>query len=150
MTLRLLLMKDNPLIFNLRHHTDLRQTLDPQTWTFHQKFVVEPIKKMGEFQERDIWTVLGILLTNTISIPIENGSTEVMGLFPKYAMMNHSCSHNTKTNIITDSPHAITVQLRARKRILNGEEITTRYLPPSKGKVYQDLHLGPRHLNSVE
>ena len=98
--------------------------------------------EMSEFEEGDIRQALGILLTNTITIPVGDGSTHIMGLFPQYAMLNHSCAHNAKTNIVPQckgSAHGITVELRARRKILRGEEITTRYLPINEGKLEIDL-----------
>ena len=104
---------------------------------------------MGEFDEGDIRRALGILLTNTITIPVKDGSTQIMGLFPQYAMLNHSCAHNAKTNIIPpckSSAHGMTVELRARRKINCGEEITTRYLPINEGEL--SFHFN-KELNDV-
>ena len=60
---------------------------------------------MTRLEREEIRQALGILLTNTLSISIEEGQ-EIMGLFPKYAMLNHSCQHNTVT--LTNIPGVTT------------------------------------------
>ena len=89
---------------------------------------------MSDFDESEIRQALGILLTNTITIPIEDEGTDIMGLFPKYAMLNHSCAHNAMTQCKSGA-QGITVEVRARRKIFCGEEITTRYLPTNEGKL---------------
>ena len=90
---------------NLQHNTELRQKCDPLSWKLHEKYVIEPLHEMTRLEREEIRQALGILLTNTLSISIEEGQ-EIMGLFPKYAMLNHSCQHNTVT--LTNIPGVTT------------------------------------------
>ena len=85
-------------------------------------------------EKEEIRQALGVLSINTLSISIEGGH-EIMGLFPQYAMLNHSCVHNTTTHILSDVDKGqFKVELKAKRKILKGEEITTRYLPILQGK----------------
>ena len=115
----------------LEHNTELRQKLDPTSWKLHEKYVVEPLHHKG-WEKEEVRQALGVLLTNTLSIGIEGGY-EIMGLFPQYAMLNHSCAHNTTTNISSDKKQ-FKVEVKAKRKIMRGEEITTRYLPILQGR----------------
>ena len=55
--------------------------------------------------------------------------TEGTVIYPTYPMMNHSCACNT---LYTISPETRVIEVRAKRRILRGEEISTRYIPPTK------------------
>ena len=103
------------------------------TWKIHQQFVLRPLLKMG-FQEDQIQHALGRLLVNTLTIDRPQKAS-IMGLFPHYAMLNHSCVHNTKS--IIDDPKSesdgrFAVRVIATEPISPGTEICTRYLPYNK------------------
>ena len=55
--------------------------------------------------------------------------TEGTVIYPTYPMMNHSCACNT---MYTISPTSRVIEVRAKRRIAMGEEISTRYIPPTK------------------
>jgi hypothetical protein len=136
--LRLLLKEDNlatsdPFAINLlEHHCDKRQREDSQTWKLHEHFVVKPILQvMDEFEERYIRETIGRLLVNTLTIGDDN---DIMGLYPKYALLNHSCRHNTRV-IKFPANDGFRIHVVARTRIAKGEPITTRYIPYTQGTV---------------
>ena len=150
-TLRLLLLlksrtSDDLRLVNLQDNSNLRQKCDPLSWKLHEKYVIEPLYEMTRLEREEIRHALGILLTNTLSISIEEGQ-EIMGLFPKYAMLNHSCQHNTVTltNIASvveggNTQRQFKVEVKAKRKIMKGEEITTRYLPVNQGMNYYMNH----------
>ena len=55
--------------------------------------------------------------------------TEGTVIYPTYPMMNHSCACNT---MYTINPTSRVIEVRAKRRISRGEEISTRYIPPTK------------------
>ena len=67
--------------------------------------------------------VTGILMTNTTSLQLRVAGVGV-GLYPLYAMGNHSCLPNTMTVVREDR----VLELVALTTISAGEEITSGYI----------------------
>ena len=100
------------------------------TWKIHQQFVLRPLLKIG-FQEDQIQHALGRLLVNTLTIDRPHKAS-VMGLFPHYAMLNHSCVHN----VLRFNCGRSTV-LVACQDIKEGEEVRNNYFLLSR---FEDIH----------
>ena len=62
-------------------------------------------------------------------VSLSQCDTEGTVIYPTYPMMNHSCACNT---MYTISPSTRVIEVRAKRRIVKGEEISTRYIPPTK------------------
>ena len=83
---------------------------------------------LGErFSSQEIHAANGRIMMNATSLELpEDGYGRGAGLFPVYSMMNTSCRNNTKSRVMPDHR----VQIRAKTRIRQGEEITNEYLKP--------------------
>ena len=62
-------------------------------------------------------------------VSLSQCDTEGTVIYSTYPMMNHSCSCNT---MYTISQESRVIEVRAKRRIVEGEEISTRYIPPTK------------------
>jgi hypothetical protein len=95
----------------------------------------EYLEKKNVFLESEIFTefyfrrVMGMFMSNTLTIRIEGGNMDGManngcGLFKIYSNLNHSCCCNT----VNQGGNIAEVSLYATENILEGTEITTSYL----------------------
>ena len=56
-------------------------------------------------------------------VSLSQCETEGTVIYSTYPMMNHSCACNT---LYTISPESRVIEVRAKRRIIRGEEISTR------------------------
>ncbi|XP_063848062.1 SET domain-containing protein SmydA-8-like isoform X2 [Scylla paramamosain] len=88
-----------------------------RNYFFLQEFSEEEI----DSSERTIHTVTGIMDVNALEIRL--AETEILGLFPTFAMMEHSCTPNTRHSFTEERR----VVLRAAVDIRRGEHLSTMY-----------------------
>lgn len=114
----------------LDHYEDSKEEND-EMWKFHKEFVSDFIRKIckqqDRFSELDVFRAIGILQTNASNLEFpDNNYGKGIGLYPIYAMMNHSCLSNTKNFKLADH----WIEVRAQVDIKAGEEITNQYVKP--------------------
>jgi hypothetical protein len=130
--LRLLLAKEsNPerweteVKFMESHNEERRQT---PIWENNQINVVEYLrsacKLAARFDEELIHTACSILEVNSFEVRCPNGSA-VQGLYPRTAIMSHSCVSNTSHCIINSENNRLI--LRTTVKIEKGSEIYITY-----------------------
>ena len=77
----------------------------------------------------DLRHVHGVLTTNGALLYLPPGYGRGMALYPRQALLNHSCLCNTTSQ---DFPQDRKVEIQARFPIKAGEEITTSYIRPTQ------------------
>lgn len=85
--------------------------------------------------EKSIHTITGIIDVNALEVRLEGG--DVLGLYPIFAMLEHSCTPNTKHTFTKDRQ----VVLRASVDIRRGEHISTMYTHVLWGTAARRDHL---------
>ena len=77
--------------------------------------------------------MIGILKTNGMKLEPHGNERGIAGvaLYPIYCLFNHSCTCNTNYVKFPDYH----LELRSQKPIQRGEEISTRYISATIGKV---------------
>ena len=88
-----------------------------RNYFFLQEFSEEEI----DCSERTIHTVTGI--TDVNALEIRMSETDILGLYPTFAMLEHSCTPNTRHSFTSERR----VVLRAAMDILRGEHLSTMY-----------------------
>jgi len=83
----------------------------------------------SRFEESELKRVFGIQTTNGANLQLPHGHGRGLGLYPIFALLNHSCMCNTET---LESREEHYVYLKARFDIKAGEEITTCYIKPNQ------------------
>lgn len=121
------------LTSSMEDHDEDRRVKEAETWQFQKKLIVDFIQQecaMGScYSEDQIRRATGVLMTNATSLQLPAYGYGVgIGLYPVYAMGNHSCISNTKT-FITPDHH---LEMRALTRIEAGQEITNQYMAADK------------------
>ena len=95
---------------------------------FHREHCVEFVRDVCEraedYSDQDILTMIGIMTTNGLDISLGKGYGELMGFYPVFSNLNHSCLANAKP--VKKRDH--TVEVRAKRGIRAGEEICIQYL----------------------
>ena len=95
---------------------------------FHREHSVEFVRDVCErtedYSDQDILTMIGIMTTNGLDISLGKGYGELMGFYPVFSNLNHSCLANAKP--VKKRDH--TVEVRAKRGIRAGEEICIQYL----------------------
>ena len=95
---------------------------------FHREHCVEFVRDVCErgedYSDQDILTMIGIMATNGLDISLGKGYGELMGFYPIFSNLNHSCLANAKPVKKRDQ----TVEVRAKRKIQAGEEICIQYL----------------------
>ena len=85
---------------------------------------------LPDYSEEYIRKVTGILMTNTTSLQLKVAGVGV-GLYPLYAMGNHSCLPNTRTVVREDR----VLELVALTTIMPGQEVSSGYITAQAGTV---------------
>ncbi|XP_071538254.1 uncharacterized protein [Panulirus ornatus] len=88
-----------------------------RNYFFIQEFPIEDI----DSSERSIHNITGIIDVNALELRLKE--SEVLGLYPNFAMLEHSCTPNTKHTFNKDRQ----VVLKAAVDIKRGEHISTMY-----------------------
>ncbi|XP_045617553.2 enolase-phosphatase E1 isoform X2 [Procambarus clarkii] len=88
-----------------------------RNYFFIQEFPIEDI----DSSEKSIHTITGIIDVNALEIRLKE--SEVLGLYPTFAMLEHSCTPNTKHAFAKDRQ----VVVKAAVDIKRGEHISTMY-----------------------
>jgi len=118
---------------SLLDHNRQRQQEQPELWAWEQEAMVEFLHSCGladRFTAEQIHSASGKILMNATSLEVP-GDTELgrwAGLYPIYSLMNTSCCNNTRSTVLPDN----TVEVRAKRRIRPGQEITNQYLKPDQ------------------
>ncbi|XP_064097940.1 uncharacterized protein LOC135209187 [Macrobrachium nipponense] len=102
-----------------------------RNYFFLQQFPVEDI----DSSEKSIHNMTGIIDVNALEIRLPE--SEILGLFPNFAMMEHSCTPNTK-HTFTDSRQVV---LKAAVDIKAGEHLSTMYTHILWGTLARRDHL---------
>ena len=76
------------------------------------------------FSEAEIQRMIGIMSVNSLGIDLGPDHGELMGFYPLFSNLNHSCLANSRPVKRPD----LGVEVRATRRILRGEEICFRYV----------------------
>ena len=114
-------------------HGAARRAEHAEVWRWEEETMVAWLRDtcgLGRvFTAEEIHAAHGRILMNATSLDLERWGGELgrgAGLYPVYSMMNTSCRNNTKSTVMADHR----VQIRAKTRIMPGEEITNEYLRP--------------------
>ena len=76
------------------------------------------------FTEAEIQRMIGIMSVNSLGLELGPDHGELMGFYPLFSNLNHSCLANTRPVKRPD----LSVEVRATRRISRGEEICFRYV----------------------
>ena len=88
------------------------------------EFVRDVCERGEDYSDQDILTMIGIMATNGLDISLGKGYGELMGFYPVFSNLNHSCLANAKPVKKRDR----TVEVVAKREIRAGEEICIQYL----------------------
>jgi len=110
-------------------HSEERKKSNPDLWHYHSEHSVDFVRDICEMEETwsedDIHEILGIMMVNSLDISKGAGYGELMGFYPVFSNINHSCISNSK--VIKDKT-SLKVEVRAKRDIKAGEEICFQYL----------------------
>ena len=90
------------------------------------------LSSLPDYTEEYIRKVTGILMTNTTNLQLRQAGVGI-GLYPLYAMGNHSCLPNTKTLVGRQEERVL--ELVALTTIYPGQEVTSGYITAQAGTV---------------
>ena len=76
------------------------------------------------FSEAEIQRIIGIMSVNSLGIDLGPEYGELMGFYPLFSNLNHSCLANSRP---VKKPN-LSVEVRATRRISRGEEVNFRYI----------------------
>ena len=109
-------------------HAEQRGEKNAELEEYHREHCVEFVRDVCErgedYSDQDILTMIGIMETNGLDISLGKGYGELMGFYPVFSNLNHSCLANAKP--VKKRDH--TVEVRAKRGIRAGEEICIQYL----------------------
>jgi len=121
----------HPLLWNIFmsffSHCEERRLENQELWDFHHKNAVQVLEQLNTHQDlsaEELHRILGIMYTNSVNMETGPEYGELTAFYPTFANINHSCTANTKTVKLADN----TIEVRAQRPILRGEEITTQYV----------------------
>ena len=113
-------------------HIDMQRQHHPVMWSYHKEHCAEFLSDTLELghmiSEEEILEAVYIMYTNSVNMDLGPGKGSLTGFYPLFANMNHDCQCNTKTVKHPDN----TLEVRAVRRIPEGQEITTQYVSPDK------------------
>ena len=130
------------IVLNMEDHDEERREHQTITWNLQKHLIVDFIQNLAQkcagspkpalahYSEDYIRKVTGILMTNTTSLQLREAGLGV-GLYPLYAMGNHSCLPNTRTVVRPDR----VLELVALTTVRAGEEVTSGYITAQAGTV---------------
>eukprot|EP00092_Neocalanus_flemingeri_P012330 GFUD01013291.1.p1 GENE.GFUD01013291.1~~GFUD01013291.1.p1 ORF type:complete len:467 (+),score=105.34 GFUD01013291.1:105-1505(+) len=111
------------------HEEERRQ--DVGEWKMSQRDVVDVIKRLkNEVDDDLIHRLIGLLSINCVGVSLKKERIQGRALYPLLSLVSHSCVANARYAV---NPEDFSVVLRAKRDILEGEEITINYLPHSYG-----------------
>lgn len=143
MTLRLFLIKQaNDIkwtqIAKLIDHEEERKE-NAAEWQMFQESVVDKIKMMiPTATDEELHNMVGIICINAVGFDFKKEKMKGRALYPTLSVVSHSCISNTRFNV---SPDDLSVVLRARRLIEEGEEITISYVPTIFGQPKRRQHI---------
>ena len=116
----------------IQGHIDLQREHHPGMWDYHKEhcaeFLCDTLELGHMFSEEEILETVYIMYTNSVNMDLGPGKGSLTGFYPLFANMNHDCQCNTKTVKLPDNR----LEVRAVRRIPEGQEITTQYVSPEK------------------
>lgn len=120
------------------HDKERRQ--DMCEWKMFQRDVVDVLKQVGGLEVEDdlIHHLIGLLNINCVGVSCRKENIQGRALYPLLSLVSHSCVSNARYSV---NPKDFSVVLRARRQILEGEEITINYLPPVYGVPKRKLEI---------
>jgi len=133
--LRLLLLKERggeewDQIDRLMDHEEARRA-NRDEWRMFQKDVVDVIKSVrSDVEDALVHRLIGITSINSVSFSFKKNSQRGRALYPILSLASHSCVANARYTV---NPDDLSVVLRARRKIEQGEEISIHYVPPIIG-----------------
>jgi len=126
----------------LMSHNEERQKTAIE-WNAFQTTVVEPIvEALGDeldISEDILQDMIGKLNINCASFSFSKEKILGRGLYPVLSLASHSCVANARYQVNPDEDFSVV--LRAKRDILEGEEITIAYVPPTQGQPYRQMEL---------
>jgi len=100
-------------------------------WRMFQKDVVDVIKSVrSDVEDALVHRLIGIISINSVSFSFKKNSQRGRALYPILSLASHSCVANARYTV---NPDDLSVVLRARRKIEQGEEISIHYVPPILG-----------------
>jgi len=115
----------------LDHNCD-RKVAQPEVWEYEEdtmvKFLLEKCGVRDKWTPEQIHAAHGRILMNATALELPEGHGRGAGLYPIYSMMNTSCRNNTKSKVMED----YCVEIRAKAKINEGEEISNQYHYPDR------------------
>ena len=107
---------------------------DARGWAAVQEKIIHVVQKIIEDDicESVLHKLYGIICTNCVRVE------DRICLYPVVAMINHSCVANS---CYTFNAETNSVQLRAKRRLESGEEITVCYTDPWAGQPSRKIKL---------
>ena len=116
----------------IQGHINMQRQHHPNMWSYHQEhcaeFLCDTLELGNIFSEEEILEAVYIMYTNSVNMDLGPGKGPLTGFYPLFANMNHDCQCNTKTVKLPDNR----LEVRAVRRIPEGQEITTQYVSPDK------------------
>jgi len=143
MGLRLLLLKqDQPDVWQeidqLIDHVEERSQ-STEEWAMFQSLVVNPLKKVLSTDDDElIHRIIGIICVNSVGFDFKKKEIKGRALYPLLSLVSHDCVSNSRYTV---SSGDCSVTLRARRKILEGEEITISYIPAIFGQPKRKRHI---------
>jgi len=118
-------------IDSLLDHGENRRK-NTELWERMQEEAVDVVKEMvaEDVDDEEIHRMIGIMDCNSFSFTSSRDGVMGRGLYPLLAMANHSCVANCRLTVNTED---FSVVLKAKRTIVEGEEITINYSHPIYG-----------------
>jgi len=122
----------------LMDHVEERQR-DSEEWQMFQETVVAKIKKiLPESEQAEVNRLIGIICTNSVSFQLHSSGVYGRALYPTLSLVSHNCVANARYTV---NPDDLSVVLRAKKEIAEGEEISINYIPPIYGQPHRGAYI---------
>ncbi|XP_023325101.1 protein msta [Eurytemora carolleeae] len=102
---------------------------NPELWKSILQAYKSILIKDPRFEENELKRVFGIQCTNGANLHLPPTHGRGVGVYPIFALLNHSCMCNSET---LESAESHSVVVKARFKIETGEEISTCYLKPEQ------------------
>jgi len=141
MRLYLLQQRDPDLwleIACLMDHQEERRQCEEE-WTLAQTTLVDPLKPVLNTQDDElIHRLIGIISVNAVGFDYKKQMVTGRALYPTLSLTSHNCVANARYTVNYDD---LSITLRSRRTIAEGEEITVNYVPPVYGQPKRRRHL---------
>jgi len=125
-------------IDNLLDRVSRKTQTDITKWKKVQTDIVDVIKTKKDVDDELLHHLYDLVTLHTVDLCIRKERLSRRALYPLLALVNHSCVSNASYAV---NPDDLSVVLRAKKKIPEGEYITRSYVPAVYGvpKRRQDL-----------